>query len=94
MPEEGKGNQVKHQRGTRTEIQRLQLAGTSSTVFAVNLILHSWLFLSISQFKRCMGRGESKKRTERGLEWGSEKTVSHLLDLQNVKELRLTRKTL
>ena len=41
-----------------------------------------------------MGRGERKKRTERGLEWGSEKTVSHLLDLQNVKELRLTRKTL
>ena len=38
MPEEGKGNQVKHQRGTRTEIHRLQLAGTSSTVFAVNLI--------------------------------------------------------
>lgn len=40
MPEEGKGNQVKHQRGTRTEIQRLQLAGTSSTVFAVNSILN------------------------------------------------------
>ena len=50
--------------------------------------------LSSSQFKRCMGRGESKKRAERGLEWGSEKTVSHLLDLQNVQELRLTRKTM
>ena len=41
--------------------------------------------LSSSQFKRCMGRGESKKRAERGLEWGSEETVSHLLDLQNIR---------
>lgn len=29
-----------------------------------------------------IGRGESKKQVERGLEWGSEKTVSHLLHLQ------------